>query len=226
MRRFFTLLFCIPFLCAVTKKSIGATADVLVQTIPKGGSHLLVNILEEMSNEKKLTFYWAHFSQGQWYKTNAWIYSYLLKHQAKKKIVMVRDYRDVIVSLMHYLDQAVIQASIDPKVRKIFTWFHLTYRSPEISVWKKLKTQEQKIDHLLDPVGNFLGQSLYQAFFDSQNLWKTKNTLFLRYEDFIDGNGDEQVARVAKFVHRKPFPLSKVYGGLGFSSGGHFRNGK
>ena len=200
-------------------------SDVLVQTIPKGGTHLLVNILEEMGKEKELKFFWAHFSQGQWRRTNAWIYPYLVRYPKKKKIVMVRDYRDVIVSLMHYLDNAVIKASMDRNVNKVFTWFHLTYRSPEIDAWKRLRTREQKIDYLLDPEGNFFGKSLYTAFNDSLNFWKIPNTLLVRYEDLIGESGQDEIVKIAKFVNRKPIDISDAYGGKKFSEGGHFRNG-
>ena len=83
--------------------------EFLVQTIPKGGTHLLKNALENLRPFGCPPRYrWAHFSQGQAYNAHRKIYPFLLSHPEKKAVVLVRDMRDVLVSLMFYLDKAVV----------------------------------------------------------------------------------------------------------------------
>lgn len=212
--------------------------EFLVQTIPKGGTHLLNKALDNLREHGCPPRYrWAHFSQGQAYNTHRKIYPFLLNHPEKKAVVLVRDMRDVLVSLMFYLDKAVSpKADTDGS----FVWFSVKPQSKEMNGWSQLRTVDEKLDYLLSPNTNYFARSEKVCADDSYAVAKREKTLVLRFEDLVGANGGgsdskqlDSLVKLADHVCRKPptkEQLSEVarksFGGKTFKEGGHFRKGQ
>ena len=173
-------------------------------TIPKSGSHLLAKVLTLMIGESAFS-YWGHTAgsnnrRDQYYftRTNHQYYSRHLK-----KIILIRDLRDVFLSMVFHIDRTIKTDHVDGSTKppKILADCY--------SRWQKMTFDEKLMTILEDgDASPFQNDVMRIHFEEALKLMQLPNTMVCRFEHLVGpkGGGDftsqfNEVARISQFLN-------------------------
>ncbi|NGX28903.1 MAG: hypothetical protein K940chlam1_01091 [Candidatus Anoxychlamydiales bacterium] len=183
--------------------------DFIVLTIPKSGSYLLNKCLilaidKHIKNKNpKLTYNLQHcYISSNYYSGQTQV---LQKLRTKKKIVMIRDLRDVAVSLTNYLTLDIIQSFC-----KMFPNTNYEY----LAKWYNNLSYDDRLFSLINSDRNVVPLNHMKTQSNSAVYWmNTPNTYICKYEDLIgpQGNGtrEKQLNEIENIVQFLELDLKK-----------------
>ena len=194
-------------------------------TIPKAGSHLLIKALHLMCDTAP-QWHTEPLSPQETYSQNKYPYSHFAlpeplfgfySHSEHiKKIIGVRDLRDVCISIIYQIQKG--------------TWPEFTGNKQKIEWFRSISFDDQLMfvicqEYVTQPPPALLQLGIAQSSAQAVALCKDPTVLVCRYEDLIGprGGGDagmqkQEVQRLAHFLELNPSPsevesiASKLYG--------------
>lgn len=178
--------------------------DFSMITMRKAGTHLMKKffyiISEELGHPEASRYYWDHC--GSFRKGNLLtIRDQLLRD--KPTLIIIRDLRDIVVSLVYYVEKWIDQGYFDRQYPQelLFKWRHLP--------------MDKKIKGIIlrDRTYPFVNGFLHEDYSQIENvLLNAKKALVIRYEDLVgtSGGGSDEMQKgiIEKICHFLNFNLT------------------
>ena len=202
----------------------------IVYTIPKSGTHLIekfFTLLLELGYPAE--YIRSHFGKELRKKTHVDPEEGLrqLFNPKIKKIILVRDPRDMFVSAIHYLDKNRL-------------WIQRPRKKQFYSEWRSLETNVEKISYLMGVnMDNYINKSFEDCFKKAIACSKIPNSFVVRFEDLVGAQGGGDIAIQRKTINKilrfiklklkageKDWIVKNLFASKGLEEGGFFRKGQ
>jgi hypothetical protein len=200
-RLFSTLALFVIFLVPLDAFEENPSSDVAFVTIPKAGTHLLQKLANYLIGEKR---------EYSLFHTDVFLHSEDLLEKYPKRILLIRDPRDVSVSWIHFVEGGIsgkianfIAANlILLSKEKKEIWMHLPFHKKLLYVIRGSSSRTREAN--VDPSLIYYPLSAYE---DAVTLAKRPNTLICKFENLVGPRGGgkeeaqrEEIMKIATFL--------------------------